>query len=819
VHPAGAGGGEVKVESTPALASVGAGAFTVALWFKAAAVGGVYLISRPSQFTIYYDGSVAYADAFTPSGLRSSPVAAGPWTHAAVTLDGTRVRFYINGKLDKVIERGGLPGTSTSPLFLGCLSIFCPSSFEGAIDDVGIWSRVLSDVEIGDLAAKPMAGDGLGDVCDACPQSDDLSCAPRTCLDQDGDGFGVQGASACGHDPAVFDCNDADPRVHAGVADVCDGVDNNCDGRVDEGCLTNAQTTSYSYNAFNQLMSTSAPEGNGSYQYDLNGNLVSKTAPVPAAQIPCGHSRYLRLDFEGQNWLTFSELNVYDTNGVRIPMTVVTQSEEFAGVGQWSAEATVDQNTNTCYSAKTVGAGPQFIVYDLGQLRTIGRVEVNNRDRCGFGPLTAVSVAVSTTGTDAASWRAVVGKTAIAPAVVSLTPQGETCPVAGGGVQTQSYVYDARDRMVEVTSGGGTVARYGYDTQNLRMSMIDAEGERRVLLDGIEETGEYDVGRLSRIARYDHDPSRVDQLMTETSGTKMHIVTDALGSTYALADSAARVVTRNSYDVYGVPSEGSRASSGWGFTGRRHDFPGIVYARSRYLDAVAGRWIQADGLGTFDGPNRYAYVHNDPANSRDPRGLFSEIDVMPECFFCAEFRGRLSGLIVADIVRLGQYLEQTQQSFVAAYRKDGNGGFSFRTTRDYGAFEFVNFNFGDDISYTASGAMYLTCDSGAGRGEDTYFGDYEVEKRLATLYGTAIANNQLESTILHEYTHHAINQRPWVFSQRLRAASARGQAFAVSLDGVIATVPGVTPEDSLEEIAARVAESRAGFTSMESHLP
>jgi YD repeat-containing protein len=383
----------VKVESTPALASVGAGAFTVALWFKAPSTGA-YLVHRPSpsQFLVFYDGSLAYSDAFTPSGLRSNPVAAGSWTHGAVTLDGTRVRFYINGKLDKVIERGGLPGTSTSPLFLGCLSIFCPSSFEGAIDDVGIWSRALSDVEIADLAAKPMAGDGLGDACDACPQSDDLSCAPRTCLDQDGDGYGVQGASACGHDPAVFDCNDADPRVRPGVADVCDGIDNNCDGRVDEACLTNGQTTSYTYNAFNQLLSTSAPEGGGSYQYDLNGNLTSKTVPVAPTQVACGHARYLRLDFEGQNWLTFAELSVYDLNGVRIPMTVVTQSEEFAGIGQWSAEATVDQNTNTCYSARSAGAGPQFIVHDLGQLRTIGRVEVNNRDRCGFGPLTAVSV-------------------------------------------------------------------------------------------------------------------------------------------------------------------------------------------------------------------------------------------------------------------------------------------------------------------------------------------------------------------------------------------------------------------------------------------
>lgn len=41
-------------------------------------------------------------------------------------------------------------------------------------------------------------------------------------LDQDGDGFGC------------LDCNDADPGVHPGAADVCDGTDNDCSTLVDD---------------------------------------------------------------------------------------------------------------------------------------------------------------------------------------------------------------------------------------------------------------------------------------------------------------------------------------------------------------------------------------------------------------------------------------------------------------------------------------------------------------------------------------------------------------------------------------------------------
>jgi hypothetical protein len=43
----------------------------------------------------------------------------------------------------------------------------------------------------------------------------------------DGDGDGT---------PDGPDCNDANPAVHPGVTEVCNAVDDNCDGQIDEGC-------------------------------------------------------------------------------------------------------------------------------------------------------------------------------------------------------------------------------------------------------------------------------------------------------------------------------------------------------------------------------------------------------------------------------------------------------------------------------------------------------------------------------------------------------------------------------------------------------
>ncbi len=59
--------------------------------------------------------------------------------------------------------------------------------------------------------------------------------------DTDLDGFGDQanGELGCAAVPGLLskggDCDDAKPTVHAGVTEVCNGFDDNCDGTVDEG--------------------------------------------------------------------------------------------------------------------------------------------------------------------------------------------------------------------------------------------------------------------------------------------------------------------------------------------------------------------------------------------------------------------------------------------------------------------------------------------------------------------------------------------------------------------------------------------------------
>src|SRR5262249_7863069 len=53
------------------------------------------------------------------------------------------------------------------------------------------------------------------------------------CVDRDGDGS-FTCARDCDGLLCKIDCDDDDPAIYPGATEICDGKDNNCDGRIDE---------------------------------------------------------------------------------------------------------------------------------------------------------------------------------------------------------------------------------------------------------------------------------------------------------------------------------------------------------------------------------------------------------------------------------------------------------------------------------------------------------------------------------------------------------------------------------------------------------
>ena len=108
-----------------------------------------------------------------------------------------------------------------------------------------------TDCDDADAAANPGADeycDGHDDDCDGVVDEDDALDASTWYTDGDTDGYGDPTSSsvACsapsGSVADATDCDDADAAVHPAAPEYCDGVDNNCDGTVDEDAALDAAT-------------------------------------------------------------------------------------------------------------------------------------------------------------------------------------------------------------------------------------------------------------------------------------------------------------------------------------------------------------------------------------------------------------------------------------------------------------------------------------------------------------------------------------------------------------------------------------------------
>ncbi len=78
---------------------------------------------------------------------------------------------------------------------------------------------------------------GNAEVCDDAGVDED--CDPDTYGSRDIDGDGHEDAACCNGDRCGTDCEDRMATVNPGAAEVCDLIDQDCDGSVDEGVQTN----------------------------------------------------------------------------------------------------------------------------------------------------------------------------------------------------------------------------------------------------------------------------------------------------------------------------------------------------------------------------------------------------------------------------------------------------------------------------------------------------------------------------------------------------------------------------------------------------
>ncbi len=133
--------------------------------------------------------------------------------------------------------------------------------------------------------------------------SPDAACATTTYYpDVDGDGYGdmAKAVEACeapvGYIAKGGDCDDTDRAVHPGAPEICDGKDNDCNGKIDDADPDIATSTQHAYyrdadgdgfgDAQEQVMACAQPAGYVALSTDCND---ADAAINPGAVEVCDH--------------------------------------------------------------------------------------------------------------------------------------------------------------------------------------------------------------------------------------------------------------------------------------------------------------------------------------------------------------------------------------------------------------------------------------------------------------------------------------------------------------------------------------------------
>lgn len=211
---------------------------------------------------------------------------------------------------------------------------------------------------------------------------------------------------------------------------------------------------------------------------------------------------------------------------------------------------------------------------------------------------------------------------------------------SGSSAKQTEYVWDCRDRLVEIKLPSGDKAVFVYDAfgRRARKEVLDEDGELRRAVDFVWDGDVLaaDIDRRHGTRCFIYAPGTFLPLLQAERGEVFSYVTDQVGVPKELVDQAGRVVWSASHSPWGqvagryvdpkrIDGPGRPVESPFRLLGQYADEEsGLCYTRFRYFDAEVGRWCSPDPLGIRGGNNLFG-TEGSPLAMVDPLGLSCKV--------------------------------------------------------------------------------------------------------------------------------------------------------------------------------------------------
>jgi RHS repeat-associated protein len=222
-----------------------------------------------------------------------------------------------------------------------------------------------------------------------------------------------------------------------------------------------------------------------------------------------------------------------------------------------------------------------------------------------------------------------------------------TLPQPGALTSSFTGVYDAWNRLVQISDSGTTVAQYRYDGMNRRIVKLTYTSgtlseTRHFYYSSKNQDIEERVGSSTSMDKqFVWGVRYVDELVCRDDATplRLYAAQDANFNVTGLISTAGAVQQRFLYDPYGNPFVYSATWSSttdayaWTrrFTGQFYDPETLLYFyRARYYHQMLGLFAERDSIGYGEGMNLYRYVNSNPTSYTDPEGTKQD----PPCGCC-----------------------------------------------------------------------------------------------------------------------------------------------------------------------------------------